>query len=124
MTARILVVEDDRFLLNAYAHLLEPEGYTVDIAKDGEEALEVLKTLRPDLIILDLIMPKKGGMEVLRSIRSNPALKTTPVIIATNISNTKDQEECERLGAVQYTIKTDVSLQQLLVLVKQTLQTK
>lgn len=122
MAHLILIAEDDQFLLTAYKHQLEPEGYTLEIAKDGQEALEKLEHITPALIILDLVMPKKSGMEVLRKIRSNEKTKHIPVIVATNISNVQDKEECEKLGAVQFTIKTDLSLQQVSALVKKTLQ--
>lgn len=122
MAHLILIAEDDQFLLNAYKHQLEPDGYTLEIAKDGQEAIDKLATITPDLILLDLVMPKKSGMEVLRALRANPKTAKIPVIVATNISNPSDQAECEKLGAVQYTIKTDVSMQQLSALVKKTLQ--
>ncbi len=124
MSQLILIAEDDQFLLAAYKHQLEPEGYQLEIAKDGEEALHKLSTISPQLIILDLVMPKKSGMEVLRKIRTDEKTKGIPVIVATNISNSADKDECEKLGAVTYTIKTDVSMQQLSALVKKTLESK
>lgn len=110
MTKKILVVEDDKYLLNAYRVKMAKAGYEVKIAEDGEQALEVLKTWVPDVILLDLVMPKKDGFTTLAEIKQNENLKSIPVVIATNLGQKEDIEKGMQLGAADYMIKTDISM--------------
>jgi len=89
----ILYVEDDRVVLLAYSYRLEREGFAVEPARDGLEAMKILVRLVPDLVILDLMMPKFDGVEVLKFIQSNPRLKTVPVIILSTNSVVDVDEE-------------------------------
>ena len=89
----ILYVEDDPVVLMAYRHRLEREGYSVESAKDGLEAMKVLLRLDPDLVVLDLMLPKFDGVEVLKFMQANPRLKTVPVIILSTNSITDADEE-------------------------------
>lgn len=86
----ILVVEDDQFLLAAYKLKLEKEEFTVSLAQDGQEALDMLQTLTPDLILLDLVMPIKDGFAVLSDLKESEKLRDIPVIIASNLG--QDEE--------------------------------
>ena len=108
---KILVVEDDRYLSNAYRVKLEKMGFIVKTAGDGEEALEILKDFQPDLILLDLVMPRKDGFTTLEEIKQNGALKSIPVLIATNLGQKEDVERGMKLGAVDYLVKTDTSVE-------------
>lgn len=104
--ANILIVEDDKDLNNAYRLILESEGYTVESAFDGKEALEKLKGFRPDLILLDLLMPIMGGLEFLQKYNpkvSNPNVK---VLIFTNMENSPEVKEAYTLGAQRCIIKS------------------
>ena len=89
----ILYVEDDPVVLMAYRHRLEREGFSVESAKDGLEAMKVLLRLAPDLVVLDLMLPKFDGTEVLKFMQANPRLKTVPVIILSTNSIVDAEEE-------------------------------
>jgi CheY-like chemotaxis protein len=80
---RILVVEDVRAISMRIAHVLKAHGYEVDVVKDGEECLERVATHQPDLMILDLMMPKLNGVEVLKTLRAKPETELLPVIVCT-----------------------------------------
>jgi len=104
-TQKIFIVEDDGFLLSMYSTKLELEGYKVFSAQDGEKAVRMIKKTRPDLILLDLILPAKDGFEVLREIKADSATAGIPVIVLTNLGQKEDIDRCFRLGAVDYLIK-------------------
>jgi CheY-like chemotaxis protein len=110
---RILVAEDDRFLRRACEMSLRQLGYTVLIAKDGEEALTIIQAERPHLVLLDLLMPKVTGLEVLRSLKSAEPTRSIPVLILTNSSRPQDMEEINSLGADGYQVKANLSLEAL-----------
>ena len=88
-------------------------GYTVLLAKDGEEALAIIQTQRPHLVLLDLLMPKLTGLEVLRTLKSSEATRSIPVLVLTNSSRSLDLEEIRALGADGYQIKANLSLEAL-----------
>ena len=110
---RILVAEDDRFLRRACEMSLRQLGYAVLIAKDGEEALTIIQAERPHLVLLDLLMPKVTGLEVLRSLKSAEPTRSIPVLILTNSSRPQDMEEINSLGADGYQVKANLSLEAL-----------
>ena len=118
---KILIVEDERALIKAYSEHFTSEGYDVEVAYDGEEGLAKVRSLKPDLVLLDIIMPKKDGMEVLREMKSNPAMKTIPVMILTNLETSKGISEAVGVGSVQYLVKANYSLEQLSARVKEVL---
>lgn len=109
----VLVAEDDQFLADAYGLKLKNAGFEILFAKNGEEALEILKTSRPDVIILDIMMPRLNGFEVLESIRKQELLKSTPVFIASNSDSAEGRQRAMSLGAVEYIVKTNLSLNEL-----------
>jgi DNA-binding response OmpR family regulator len=102
---RVLIVEDDTFLSGMYVTKLTMEHLDVSLASDGREALKAAKTLHPDIILLDLILPKMSGFDVLSEIRKDPALKMTPVILLTNLGEKSDVRRGLELGATDYLIK-------------------
>ena len=108
--AKILLAEDDKFLSRAYKDGLEEAGFEVVIAFDGEAALEKIRSEKPDLVLLDLIMPIKNGFEVLGEMAIDDILKKIPVIIFSNLSQESDMERGKALGAVDYLVKADYSL--------------
>jgi CheY-like chemotaxis protein len=110
---RVLLVEDDRFLRRACEVSLRQRGLTVIPAIDGEEGLRLARTEVPDLILLDLLMPKLPGIEVLRLLKADPATKSIPVLILSNSSRERDMEEVMQLGAVGYWVKSNLSLKEL-----------
>jgi CheY-like chemotaxis protein len=110
---RVLLVEDDRFLRRAAEAALRQRGFTVLLAADGEEAVRVAQAERPDLILMDLLMPKLTGLEALRILKTGEDTRQIPVVILTNSSREGDMEEAMRLGAVKYLVKANLSLQAL-----------
>jgi len=110
---RILVADDDRFLRKAVETMLVREGYTVVTAADGEEALRAARTEKPDLILLDLIMPKMRGFEVLKALKADPQIGLMPVIVLSNLGQEQDVQEAIEGGALEYFIKAELSLKDL-----------
>lgn len=120
-TKRILLAEDDRFLRKAAEAALRNRGYTVLIAVDGEEAVQRARSEAPDVILLDLIMPKLQGFEVLRALKEDAVTAAIPVIVLSNLGQEHDVQEALGLGAVAYFIKANLSLHDLAARVDETL---
>ena len=118
---RILVAEDDRFLRKAAEMALKRQGYTVFTAADGEEALRAAQSVLPDLILLDLIMPKLNGFDVLQALKKEAPTAKIPVIVLSNLGQDRDVQQAMDAGATAYFIKTDLSLQALVQRVEETL---
>jgi CheY-like chemotaxis protein len=110
---RVLVVEDDRFLRRACEASLRQRGFTVVAAADGEAGLQIARAETFDLILLDLLMPKLSGVEVLRALKGDAATRSIPVLVLSNSSRQQDIDEIMRLGAVGYLVKANLSLQEL-----------
>ena len=107
--ARILLVEDDAILVEMYQAKFELEGHEVVVATNGEECLEVLKDYKPELILLDILMPKLNGFHVLKEIKKEPDLRQIPVILLTNLGEAEvdmNQELANALGVADYLIKS------------------
>jgi DNA-binding response OmpR family regulator len=103
--AKILIVEDDKFLRELIAKKLKNEGFDVVEAVDGEEGLKKIKEERPDLVLLDLILPGIDGFEVLARVKEDPNLAQIPVIILSNLGQREEVERGLKLGARDYLIK-------------------
>jgi DNA-binding response OmpR family regulator len=119
--SKILLCEDEEFVARSYTRKLELEGFAVVLAKNGVIATEMIKTEKPDLILLDLLMPLKTGFEVLREIQEgdDEELKKIPIIVSSNLGQNTDIEESKKLGAVDYLVKSNISLKELVEKVKQ-----
>lgn len=102
---KVLIVEDDFFIRDLYQIEAQKFGYLVSYAADGEEALNKIKTEHPDIILLDLMLPKIDGIEVLKTLKSDPTLSKIPVIIATNVEDPEKEKEALSLGALDYMLK-------------------
>lgn len=111
---KILLTEDDEFLSSLIKNRLERDGFEVKVARDGEEILAILKTYQPDLILLDIILPKRLGFEVLEELQSNKALHHAPVMIISNLGQDSDIQRAKELGAVDYFIKAKVVIDDLI----------
>ncbi|PCI19702.1 response regulator [Candidatus Wolfebacteria bacterium] len=120
----ILVAEDDKYLMKAFKDKLEREGFGVNIAVDGEQAILELKKEQPDLILLDLVMPIKNGFEVLEEIKLSDEYKNIPVIILSNLGQGSDIKKGLELGAVDYLIKSDFTIHSIVEKVKEHLVKK
>jgi CheY-like chemotaxis protein len=110
----ILVVEDDQFLADAYDAEFKKHNYTVLFARDGVEALEMLEKKHPDLVILDLIMLRKNGVEVLQELSKKGIVKKVPVVVASNLDKPGIEEECTALGARGFFIKSNITMSDIL----------
>ena len=105
MAKKILIVEDDKFLRELIARKLAKENFEVAEAADGEEGIKKAKEEKPDLVLLDLILPGIDGFEVLSKIKEDEATQKIPVIVLSNLGQKEDVERCMQLGAVNYMIK-------------------
>lgn len=110
---KILLIEDDEFIVKPLAMALKQEGFDLSVAGDGEAALEKLKNEQPDLILLDLVLPKINGFDVLKEIRANSETKNIPVIILSNLARESEIKRGLAEGANDYLIKTNFSLMNL-----------
>lgn len=109
--SKVLLVEDSKFLRMATERALSNAGYLVSTAADGEEALQVANDKLPDIIVLDMMLPKISGPEVLRALKGNPATMHIPVIVLTSLSQ-KNEEKLLRQGAAAYFEKSALALDQ------------
>lgn len=103
---RVLLIEDDRFLAGMYEKKLRLEKFDVRVAHDGEEGLRLCEVYKPDIILLDILLPKLSGFEVLKAARASDACRTTPVLVLSNLSQQRDIARCMELGATDYLIKS------------------
>ena len=115
---RIVLIEDDEILGSLYDEALNIMGFSVGIAKTGQDGLRIIEENDPSLVILDIVMPDGDGFFVLKKLKSNPKTKNIPVIMHTNLFNESDKTEALRLGANEYVVKTEVTPKQLAEIVK------
>lgn len=113
MPGKILLVEDDRFLIKACYTKFTQHGYEVVLANDGEEGISKAKSDKPDIVLLDMVLPKKNGFEVLRELKGNPETASIPVFILSNLAQEQDISEGKALGAADYIIKSNTSLAEI-----------
>ena len=111
---KILFVEDEEALQRAMGDALEKAGYKLIKALDGEIGVSAALKEQPDLILLDLILPKKNGFEVLGELKKDPATKNIPVIVLTNLEGSSDVERALSLGATTYLVKANYNLSDVL----------
>lgn len=107
---RILLVEDDTALAAVYQARMEMEGFSVKLCQDGEAALSQALEFKPDLILLDVMMPKISGFDVLDILRNTPETKSTKIIILSALSQPSDQEKAKRLGVDEYLVKSQAMI--------------
>ncbi len=112
-SATVLIIEDDKFLRRACEVSLKKRGFTVLTANDGEEGLQQAREGTPDIILLDMLMPKLSGMETLEALKKDEKMCHIPVVILSNSSFDAKVEMAKSLGAVGYLVKADLSLQEL-----------
>ncbi|HEX7259636.1 MAG TPA: response regulator [Candidatus Saccharimonadia bacterium] len=120
---KLMLVEDDFSLRDIYSARFMAEGYTVVTASDGEEALAIAVREKPDLIVLDVMMPKISGFDVLDILRSTPETKSTKVVMMTALSQETDRQRGESLGVDEYLVKSQVTLEDVVSTVKGVLGT-
>lgn len=115
---KVLVIEDDSMLSSMYRMKLEDSGYTAFVANEGKQGLETAKSEKPDLILLDIMMPMMDGFSVLAEIKEDASLKDVPVIIMTNLGTNEDIDKGKKMGAVDYVVKADSTPAQIVERIK------
>ena len=110
---KILIIEDDVFLQNLEANKLRKDSYEIITASSGDEALEKIGEENIDLILLDLILPGIDGFDVLQKIKETESLKRVPVIVFSNLSEEKDVKRAKEMGAIDFMVKSNFSLNEL-----------
>ena len=121
---KILIIEDDWVLQKALADYLSTEGFETKTAADGESGIALALAEKPDLILLDIVLPKKDGFEVLRTIRAEEITKKIPVVLLTNLDGISDVEKALELGATTYLVKADYKLEEITEKIKDILNIK
>jgi DNA-binding response OmpR family regulator len=118
---KILFIEDEAALQKTFRDVLEKEGYQMISALDGESGLRLARSEKPDLILLDLILPRKDGFEVLKELKEDEATKGIPVIVLTNLEDIESVEKAIELGATTYLVKAQYTLEEVIQKVKKAL---
>ena len=110
---KILIIEDEEIILNLLQKKLDQQGYEVSVARNGQEGLETMRKIKPDLVLLDIVMPKMGGFEVMEEMQKDSQLKKTPVIIVSNSGQPVEIDKAQELGAKDWLIKTEFDPQEV-----------
>ena len=118
---KILIVDDDPQIIKALSDHLAREGYVIETAINGEDGLKKTKEFHPDLILLDIIMPKMDGITMLKMVREDAELSSIPVIILTNLQTEEGVARSIEAGSTTYLVKVDYSLEELSNVIKKTL---
>jgi DNA-binding response OmpR family regulator len=119
---KILFVEDEEALQKTVGEVLEQEGFEVLRAMDGELGLELAKSQLPDLILLDIILPKKDGFSVIKDLKNDPQTEGIKIIVLTNLGGTEDVEKALELGATNYLVKANYELQEVVQKIQNSLK--
>lgn len=115
----VLLVEDDPLLVTMYSAKFESEGFEVLTAYDGEEGLKVALEKNPNIILLDIMMPKLSGIDLLEKLRQDPKGKNTPVIILTNLTEAEGAEKAKELGVKEFLVKSNFTPSEVTEKIKQ-----
>lgn len=114
MAKKILLIEDEEIMIDLLQKKLTKEGYEISVARDGEEGLKAMREVKPDLILLDIIMPKMGGFEVMEEMGKDKNLKDIPVIVISNSGQPVELDKAQKLGAKDWLIKTEFDPQEVI----------
>ena len=114
----ILLIEDEEVLADLLEKKLNREGYDVHLAEDGEVGLQKMRELKPDLVLLDIVMPKVGGFEVMEKASQDEMLKDIKIMVVSNSGQPVELEKAKEMGAVDWLIKTDFDPQEVIDKVK------
>lgn len=120
--AKILFIEDEEALQKSLSKMLELEGFEVSGAYDGQTGLEIAQKEKPDIILLDLILPKIDGFEVLKRLKTDPKTKDIAVIILTNLEQVQSVEKLIEYGPINYLVKANYTLEEIVQKIKETLR--
>ncbi|OGZ68372.1 MAG: hypothetical protein A3D44_01745 [Candidatus Staskawiczbacteria bacterium RIFCSPHIGHO2_02_FULL_42_22] len=117
----ILLVEDDPFIVDIYATEFKREGFAVEVAMDGVAALEAIKNHHPDMVLLDIILPKMDGWEFLKVLRGDAAIRHIKVMVISNLNQQDYTREIEQFGVIKYFLKIQTTPEEIVKAVKETL---
>jgi CheY-like chemotaxis protein len=123
MKPKVLIIEDEPLLTRMYAKKLQDDGYNCTIAENGTEGITFAKGRLPDIILCDIMMPVKDGITTLKELKEDETTKDIPVIMLTNLSDSKYVEEALSMGAITYLIKSQLTPTDVVQKVKETLET-
>lgn len=122
MATKILIIEDDKFLRELITRKLTDEGFSIIEAVDGEDGLKKIKESKPDLVLLDLILPSIDGFEVLSKIKADASIASIPIIILSNLGQKEEVEKGLKMGAVDYLIKAHFTPGEIIEKIKNVLK--
>src|SRR3972149_4080835 len=121
MTPKIMIVDDDNRLLELYKSVFKAQGYHVSVFQSGEEALQNIPNIKPDLVLLDVMMPSIHGLNILDIIKATPEVKDTKIIMLTALSDEQTKEKALEYGAYDYIVKSETSIGDILERVQKAL---
>ncbi|OGF51533.1 hypothetical protein A3I27_01355 [Candidatus Giovannonibacteria bacterium RIFCSPLOWO2_02_FULL_43_11b] len=122
MAKKVLIIEDDTLLAENLSNTIKAGGIEVLVCHDGEAGFRQAEEKKPDLILLDLVLPKKHGFKIMEDLQKNPELKSIPVIVLTNLESPHDIEKASSFGIKAYLVKANYSLLEILKKVKEVLE--
>lgn len=117
--AKVLIIEDDPLIVKIYSTRLKADGYDVTSAENGEEGLKAAFEQRPDLIILDVMMPRVDGFGVLEKLRQDPSFKNLPILMYSNLNNEDEMARAKTMGVTEFLVKANLSPTQMVMKIKQ-----
>lgn len=123
MSKKILIIEDDTILLKAVSEALGKDGFEVLTAIDGETGIKSIEESNPNLVILDIILPRKNGYEIMEYLKLKPELSSIPVVILTNLEGAQDVERMLALGARAFLVKANYTIAEIVEAIKRILET-
>lgn len=118
---KVLIIEDDLPYRKVYKRKFEVAGYSVEVAENGAQGLEKMRTFKPNIVLTDLMMPNMDGFQVIDAMQADPTLKTIPVIVLTNLSTAEDAQKVKQKGALDVIVKSDNDPQTIVEKVNQIL---
>ena len=118
----ILFVEDDPFLIDIYTKKLKKSGFNTKVADSGEKAINMIRDAKPDILLLDIVLPEIGGWEIIKKIKENPEMADLKIVILSNLGQRAEVEKGLSLGAVRYLIKAQYTPSEVIEELKKILQ--
>ncbi|HBM45530.1 MAG: Two component transcriptional regulator, winged helix family [Parcubacteria group bacterium GW2011_GWF2_38_76] len=122
MDKNVFLIEDDRFLREMLSQKLSEQKIKVDVAMDGKTALEMVKTIKPDLVLSDLLLPDVDGFDILAEIQKNPNFANVPVLVLSNLDRMEDIKRAKDLGAKDFMVKSNFTSNEIVAKVKEFLK--
>jgi CheY-like chemotaxis protein len=118
---KVLLVEDNQSLVEIYSITFTHQNFEIEVVRDGEECLQRVKSIKPDIILLDVMMPKLNGIQTLEKLKADEITKAIPVIMLSNIAESSEEDQALKLGAVKYLVKSHYLPMEIVTIVKDVL---